>query len=403
MKKALTLSLCFIALLLICHGHTRAQGSAAEWRLTNAGFSAIDPDGEAGPATGSATFTLQVRSLSGTLNDITAMTLGWSWQSANVMIPTTAGGTGISAPGCTTPVNNPGNVVLADAFTAAGFTFNTVNQCFVNNQEVNERAFDRTVIGTLESSTNGIDLTTAWTNVFTVTLWTLNATAPQGGYVIINSTNLGTPGGFGNYEIADILGNPYEANSLTYTTALALSGTPLPVQFTRFTVDCTPGGNTIFWNTAAEKDNSHFEVEKSSNGSNWESIGRVNGNSMRAYQLTDKKGGEAQYRIKQVDLNGAVSYTNVVRTQCGNKAIMVNLYPKPARDKMTLQIASDRTLNTSVQVIDNYGRVVMTVPLPLIKGNNTFNLSIGHLSQGQYYLRSTDENAIVNQRFTIAR
>lgn len=402
MKKIVLITATLFIFLLFCCESVLAQ-SAAEWRLVNGSYSPTDPDGDAGPATGSATFTLQIRSTSGTLNDISAITIGWSWQSANTMIPTTAGGTGTTAPGCTSPLNNPGNVVLSDAFTAAGYTYNTVNQCFQNNQTVSGQTFDRTVIGTMESSTSGIDLTTAWTDVFTVTLWTLQTSAPQGGYVLLNSSNLGTPGGFSNYELSDVLGTPYEANSLSYTTQLALSGTPLPVQFTRFTVECSPTGNTISWQTAMEKDNSHFEVEKSANGANWSGIGRVNGSSAGIYHVTDKAGGEAQYRVKQVDLNGAVSYTGIVRSNCGNSAILVNLYPKPAHDKMTLQVTSDKNVNTRAHVIDNAGRVVMTIQLPVSKGNNTFLFNVGHLPQGQYYLRSTDVDGIINQRFTITR
>jgi hypothetical protein len=70
---------------------------------------------------------------------------------------------------------------------------------------------------------------------------------------------------------------------------------------------------------------------------------------------------------------------------------------------MTLQVSADRTLHTRAQVIDNYGRVVMSIQLPLSKGINNFNFNVGHLPQGQYYLRSTDENTIINQRFTITR
>ncbi|RYZ59835.1 MAG: hypothetical protein EOO14_07945, partial [Chitinophagaceae bacterium] len=185
MKKQLHLTVIFLLLLLISRESLQAQ-AAAEWRLVNGSYSDTDPDGGAGPATGTATFTLQVRTTSGTLAEITAITVGWSWQSANTMIPTTAGGTGTVAPGCTTPVNNPGNVVLSNAFTAAGYTYTTVNQCFLNTQTSNGQTFDRTVIGTLESNTSGIALTTTWTDVFTVTLWTLQATAPQGGYVLLN-------------------------------------------------------------------------------------------------------------------------------------------------------------------------------------------------------------------------
>lgn len=369
-------------------------GQTFEWRLGKVTYSATDPDG-GGTATGSATFTLQIHTTGGSVSDITQLATGFAYQSASAVVPTT--------PGCAISANTPANISMSATFAAAGFTYTTVSQCNVVDPAIvtGGQTFDRRANGVIDNGS--ITIGTDWVDVFTVTLWTLGTSNPEGGYVIINSSEGGTPGEYTTYSVSNVFAQQFPANSLTYTSPLALSSVSLPVTFTRFTVQCSPTANTIFWNTASEKDNSHFEVEKSNNGSTWISIGRVNSNSMRAYQLTDKTGGDAQYRIKQVDLNGALSYTEIVRTQCGNSAIIVNLYPKPARDKMVLQLTSDKAMNTRAQVIDNYGRVVMSVPLPVSKGANSFTIQVGHLPQGQYYLRSTDENTIVNQRFTIAR
>lgn len=369
-------------------------GQTFEWRLGKVTYSATDPDG-GGVATGSATFTLQIHTTGGSVNDVTQIATGYSYQSTKAVVPAT--------PGCAVSASTPANISMSAAFAAAGFTYTTVSQCNVVDPAIvtGGQTFDRRANGVVDNGS--ITIGTDWVDVFTVTLWTLGTSIPEGGYVIINSSEGGAPGEYTTYSVSNVLAQQFPANSLTYGSPLALSSVSLPVTFTRFTVQCSPSGNTISWNTASEKDNSHFEVEKSSNGSTWTSIGRVNSNSIRTYQLTDKTGGEAQYRIKQVDLNGAVIYTEIIRTQCGNSAILVNLYPKPARDRMTLQVSTDRTLNTRAQVIDNYGRVVMSIQLPLSKGINNFSFNVGHLPQGQYYLRSTDENTIINQRFTIVR
>jgi hypothetical protein len=251
-----------------------AFGQTFEWRLGKVTYSATDPDG-GGAATGSATFTLQIHTTGGSVSDITQIATGYAYQSSRAIVPTT--------PGCAISASTPANISMSAAFTAAGFTYTTVSQCNVVDPAIvtGGQTFDRRANGVIDNGS--ITIGTDWVDVFTVTLWTLGTSDPEGGYVIINSSEGGTPGEYTTYSVSNVLAQQFPANSLTYTSPLALSSISLPVQFSRFTVQCSPSGNNISWNTASEKDNSHFEVEKSSNGSAWSSIGRVNSNSQRSY------------------------------------------------------------------------------------------------------------------------
>ncbi len=208
--------ICIVTGVIIFSVTNRLQAQQFEWKLDNAVFSSTDPDG-AGPATGSVSFELQVRSLSGTINNITGFSFGWSWQSIAAMIP--------SSPGCTSPVNQPANVVLAPAF--AGWQYNTINECFANTQTTSGQTFDRTAIGTLELGS--INLTTTFVTVMTITMWSRGTVNPEAGYTVINSSFGINPGPFPNYEIADNPAAVYGATSLTYTTALRLGSILTPV------------------------------------------------------------------------------------------------------------------------------------------------------------------------------
>jgi hypothetical protein len=199
-----------LILLLFGYNHVDAQ-PVYEWQLTNPTFNSTDPDG-AGPATGSASFTLQIRLASGTGAVLTGISTGFSWQSAAAAIPTT--------PGCAT-VSTPANVVLSSAFSAAGFLYNSVNQCISRTDNAGGQAFDRTAAGTLESTT-GLNIGSTFTDVYTVTLWTLGTGTTAGGYVMINSGSGGNPGAFGTYAASDAEANEYVINSLSYTTPVAL-------------------------------------------------------------------------------------------------------------------------------------------------------------------------------------
>src|SRR5438477_142901 len=72
-----------------------------KWQLVNPTYSSVDPDGN-GQETGSVTFTLQIHTTSGSVGDVNVLTVGYSYQSANAMIP--------SSPGCVT--GNAPNITL---------------------------------------------------------------------------------------------------------------------------------------------------------------------------------------------------------------------------------------------------------------------------------------------------
>lgn len=207
-----------------------------EWQLANVVYSNTDPDG-AGPALGTVSFDLRVHTVSGTINNVNVLSTGWSWQTAKAMVP--------ASPGCSI-LSAPANVTMLPPFSTAGFSFTTVNECNVIALTAGGQSFNRRVTGTLDGP--GITLTTAWVDVFRVTLWTLTTTAPEGGYAIIHSSNGGSPSPFGTYSLSDNGANEYIVNSLSFSAPVPL-GTPvaaLPdLAVTQFftTTQVAPGGS----------------------------------------------------------------------------------------------------------------------------------------------------------------
>ncbi len=399
MKLNITIGTFIITAVAVLFLSNRSFSQTCEWRLANQTYSSVDPDG-AGPATGSATFTLQAHTVSGTVANVNAISTGFSYQSAFAMIPTT--------PGCAI-VSNPANITVSPFYTTGGFSYTTVNQCSVLTPGGSEittggQTFNRRAVGTMDGTS--VNITTAWQDMFTVTLWTLGSSFPQGGYIIINSGAGGTPGEFTTYAIADDLANEYVANSLTYTTPVALGGA-LPVLFSKFDAKCTNTGTLISWATTQEANSSRFEIERSTNGTTWANIGSVaasgNSTSNRAYQQLDLIGGTALYRIKQIDKDGQFIYTDVARTNCQVKNISSVIYPVPAKDMLNVVIKSDRPVRTQLMVYDMQGKLVKKVDVGITAGNNNFRINLIGLAPGDYMLRSNDAVIELNKIFTVAR
>jgi hypothetical protein len=377
------------SVLLLLSFNVKAQ--VFEWRLVNAAFSAVDPDA-GGLATGSATFKMQIHTVSGSVSGVSGISTGWNYQTANAMVPT--------SPGCTI-LSNPANVTLSPAFIGGGFAYTTVNQCNVILQSGGGQNFDRTVAGTLDGT--GITIGTAWVDVYTVTLWTLNGST--GGYVSINSGAGGSPQPLSSYAVSDVGANEYVVNSLTFNTPLSLAGA-VPVTFSKFNAQCTGSGALITWSTENEINSSYYEIEKSINGTDWNAVAKVNAagqsSTVRNYQQIDlASAGNSFYRIKQVDLDGKVSYTDVARTNCDTKLITSLIYPVPANDRLNVVIKSDRLLKTQLIIIDGIGQIVRKQDATILSGNNNFSFNLSNLAAGHYTIRSLDETLNLNKPFTI--
>jgi hypothetical protein len=244
MKKRFLKLQILTGLLILFTFSSQLQAQTLEWRLTEPTYHAADPDGN-GPATGSTTFTLQMHTVSGTVNDVNTISIGWSYRSSKAMVPATEG--------CSV-VSSPANVTLSPDFITAGFAYTVANQCDSFSQVIDGQTFDRRVVGTLDG--RSINITPAWVDVFTVTLWNLGTPSPALGFVALNSGAGGTPGAFPGYAVADLSANEYVVNSLSFATPLLMGSGTLPVALTRdLSVYPVPARNVFNIILAAEKNN----------------------------------------------------------------------------------------------------------------------------------------------------
>ena len=75
------------------------------------------------------------------------------------------------------------------------------------------------------------------------------------------------------------------------------------------------------WKTSSETNSSHFDIERSTNGFSYEKIGEVkaagNSNTVSYYDFTDRLPvkGMNYYRLKQVDLDGKNSYSEIRKVE----------------------------------------------------------------------------------------
>jgi Secretion system C-terminal sorting domain len=160
----------------------------------------------------------------------------------------------------------------------------------------------------------------------------------------------------------------------------------VPVELYQFQIKSTQKSAFLSWSTASEKNNAFFNIEQSTNGLDFQTIGQVKGNGTTSasntynFEHNTPSVGINYYRLKQVDFDGSSTLSKIISVQFGGKGNKVTVYPTMAFDKLNVQIDSDETMPYTI--FDLQGNNVQTGQLTGQK-----ELIISDLSSGMYILK----------------
>jgi hypothetical protein len=139
----------------------------------------------------------------------------------------------------------------------------------------------------------------------------------------------------------------------------------LPVELLDFTATKIEKTVELNWQTASERNNVGFEIERSSNDQNWEVIGFVEGrgNSFETqdYSFIDTAPniGNNYYRLKQVDFDGHYEYSSIrhILFTANNKSAL-SIYPNPNGGQFTVGINNPDGKRAVVQLFTSSGALI---------------------------------------------
>lgn len=199
----------------------------------------------------------------------------------------------------------------------------------------------------------------------------------------------GTPNQSGTFPLVVAVYD--SANDLTvgsFSYDLIVSGTPLPVTWSYFRATASSNHTAALnWQTANEIENSYFDVQRSLDAKNFETIGQVasrDGHSAKdqGYLYVDQNinANIVYYRLRQVDVNGRYSYSSVEKVDFADAtAEVLNITPNPGHEMINLQFNASANA-AQVVVSDMSGRVVFQSSV------SAANMQIPATS-GTYYVR----------------
>ena len=173
----------------------------------------------------------------------------------------------------------------------------------------------------------------------------------------------------------------------------------LPVSVLSFTA--AKNGNMIVlqWNTVGEQEILVYEIEKSTDGTNFSKTGKVlpTGNAgLQTYRYTDQPGTQATlfYRLKIIEADNSFSYSKVVAIQSGGST-GIDIFPNPVKSLLRISTALKGKLNLTIYNAE--GRVVITEVHMANAGITIIPVNVDALPAGTYFIRLNDLVARFNK------
>ncbi len=285
-------------------------------------------------------------------------------------------------------LNNIQNIFLSDnqfSYVERGLSFSNNPSIYVGNNKL-----DFEDLAELDNSTNGtfnyanqttvyntpehMDGTIGFMDTLAVTAayaagnqfqWFKDNVAIVGATDSIYVINPVTLDHAGTYTV-EITNGAYTSETfyrepINYTVTVK----PLPVVLISFEVEEQFGEVFVQWTTESEINADYFEVQRSTDGINWNYVNTVNANGnsniTRNYETVDTKpiNGLSYYRLKQVDYNGVFEIFDpkAVEIKTEKYAANTEVYPSPFKDELFIKLEGTNE-PVNVQVFTLQGQLV---------------------------------------------
>lgn len=245
-----------------------------------------------------------------------------------------------------------------------------------------------------------------------IIMWTNNAS----GDFIWSSFPSSNPIGSTNQQLTDYL--VFNSTGSGVNTSSDGSSSPLPVELTGFAGKFIDGKVTLNWNTATEKNNYGFEVERGiatggDENVRFTKLGFVEGNgtsnSPKSYSYTDAvlAPGKYIYRLKQIDTDGKFEYSREIEVSVENLVndfVLEQNYPNPFNPSTIVRFGLPYEAKVTMSVYTITGEEVAVLAYGIFTaGNHQATFAASNMPSGMYICRIQAVSVDGKHQFTASR
>jgi len=170
------------------------------------------------------------------------------------------------------------------------------------------------------------------------------------------------------------------------------SNNTLPIELISFEAEVKNEKHIeLNWLTATEHNNDYFTIERSENGFDWSDISRIEGSinssSIISYSTIDYEPlkGHSYYRLKQTDIDGQYSYSNIVTVNFDQNNILY-AYPNPTNGILTI-VGARKSLE-KIKIFNAIGADISSQLIFRRMGEEKMEVDLSEFKMGFYFIKS---------------
>lgn len=179
-----------------------------------------------------------------------------------------------------------------------------------------------------------------------------------------------------------------------------LNVNPLPVKLISFTADWQENRANLTWQTANEVNNKGFEIERSIDKINFETIGfekgKGNTNKTVLYSFFDNVSNKNTtstfyYRLKQIDFDGLYKYSDIVLLNKKESQFDIIIFPIPLQNELHITSLQNSEAVSQITIFSIDGKEI-------INNNDLNTIDVSMLPKGSYLIKVvTNKHVYINK------
>lgn len=181
--------------------------------------------------------------------------------------------------------------------------------------------------------------------------------------------------------------------------------TALPIELASFEVEAKSSHVNLKWTTTLERENSHFEIQHSTNGTHFNTFGYVTGanNSNEInnyfYKHIEPIPGYNYYRLKQVDNDGSFEFSEIEVSYfepLGEQRF--SIVPTIASSQIHVILDNNNfDVKSQIEIFNAMGQIVWSTQMDA--STPSLYIDITDYELGYYFIRFTNGNFLRTERF----
>ena len=178
----------------------------------------------------------------------------------------------------------------------------------------------------------------------------------------------------------------------------------LPVTIIDFTASKLSESVLLKWYATYETNFKLYQIERSTDGIIFNTIGEVAGKNWANYSFVDNKlpsNTTLYYRIKMLDLDGKFSYSKTISFHGTNHSRLVQVFPNPSEGKFTVKLNTALAAPGQILIKDITGRLV--AQQAMAAGQKQVNLNLSQLASGRYFIHIFNNGEWINESVMITK